>query len=139
MAELENCPYCDKVFVKNQFRDICNDCWKEEELKYETVYQFIRKRENRTATMEQVVNATGIEETLILKFIRTGKLKLAQFPNLGYPCDKCGAYIREGKICPKCAKELRKGFNSLQAEEERKKQIADRDKHGTYFSIHDRK
>ncbi|MGD6878730.1 TIGR03826 family flagellar region protein [Bacillus infantis] len=138
MAELENCPYCDKVFVKSQFHDICNDCWKEEELRYETVYQYIRKRENRTATMEQVVIATGIEETLILKFIRTGKLKLAQFPNLGYPCDKCGAYIREGKICQKCAKELRKDINTLQAEEERKKQLALKEKQGTYFSINNK-
>ncbi|RYI27933.1 hypothetical protein EVU96_15885 [Bacillus infantis] len=138
MAELANCPHCDKVFVKNQFRDICNDCWKEEELKYENVYQYIRKRENRTATMQQVVDATGIEEALILKFIRTGKLKLAQFPNLGYPCDKCGAYIREGKLCQKCATELRKDINTLHAEEERKKQMALRDKHGTYFSINDK-
>ncbi|MGM0792315.1 TIGR03826 family flagellar region protein [Bacillus infantis] len=138
MAELENCPYCDKVFVKNQFRDICNDCWKEEELKYETVYQYIRKRENRTATMQQVVDATGIEEALILKFIRTGKLKLAQFPNLGYPCDKCGAYIREGKLCLKCAKELREDISVMHAEEERKKQMALKEKQGTYFSINDK-
>jgi flagellar operon protein (TIGR03826 family) len=139
MAELANCPYCDKVFVKNQFRDICNDCWKEEELKYETVYQYIRKRDNRMASMQQVVDATGVEETLILKFIRTGKLKLAQFPNLGYPCDKCGTYIREGKLCHKCAKELREDFNSFSAEEERRKQKEMRDKQGTYFSINDRK
>ncbi|EWG11482.1 TIGR03826 family flagellar region protein [Cytobacillus firmus] len=135
MPELSNCPKCDSIFVKTQFRDVCQDCWKEEEKDFETVYQFIRKRENRTATMIQVVEATGIEEDLILKFIRSGKLKLAQFPNLGYPCEKCGVSIREGKICKSCAGELRKSLQEFTAEEERRIEMAKREKQGTYFVV----
>ncbi|GLB60201.1 TIGR03826 family flagellar region protein [Cytobacillus sp. NCCP-133] len=135
MAELSNCPKCDAIFVKSQFRDICQDCWKEEEQAYETVYQYIRKRENRTATILQVVEATDIEEELILKFIRNGKLKLAQFPNLSYPCEKCGRGIREGKICVKCAGELKKDLQQFTADEERRKESAKREKQGTYFVV----
>jgi flagellar operon protein (TIGR03826 family) len=138
MAELSNCPKCDAIFVKNQFRDVCQDCWKEEETAYETVYQFIRKRENRTATILQVVEATGVDEDLILKFIRTGKLKLAQFPNLGYPCEKCGVSIREGKVCMSCAVELRKDLQQFTAEEERRREAAQREKQGTYFAVNEK-
>lgn len=138
MAELSNCPKCDAIFVKNQFREVCQDCWKEEEKAYETVYQFIRKRENRTATIIQVVEATGVEEDLILKFIRTGKLKLAQFPNLGYPCEKCGVSIREGKVCKSCAGELRKDLQQFTAEEERRREAAQREKQGTYFAVNEK-
>ncbi|MGD6944475.1 TIGR03826 family flagellar region protein [Cytobacillus gottheilii] len=133
MAELSNCPKCDALFVMNQFRNICQNCYNEEEKAYETVYQYIRKRENRTAMMNQVVEATGVEETLILKFIKTGRLKLAQFPNLGYPCEKCGTSIREGKICSSCAVSLRKELQNHETEEERKKDIEKRDKQGAYF------
>lgn len=138
MAELSNCPKCDALFVKNQFRDVCQNCYNEEEKMYETVYQFIRKRENRTAMMHQVVEATGVEEVLILKFIKTGRLKLSQFPNLGYPCDKCGKMIREGKICESCTTGLRKELKTHNAEEERKKEIEKRDKQGAYFVLDDK-
>lgn len=134
MDQLSNCPKCDAIFVKNKFRVLCQKCWKEEEEAYETVYQFIRKRENRTATMQQVEEATGVEEELILKFVKTGRLKLAQFPNLGYPCDKCGKIIQKGKLCNPCADTLKKELEMFKKEEERKKEIENQDKHKTYFT-----
>ncbi|MDE3840156.1 hypothetical protein C0966_12450 [Bacillus methanolicus] len=135
MGELANCPKCGEIFVKTQFRDICQKCWKEEEKAFEIVYQFIRKRENRAATIQQVVEATGVEEELIFKFIRTGRLILTQFPNLGYPCDKCGKIIREGKLCETCTEELRKELQQHEAEEERKREIEKREKQRAYFVI----
>ena len=46
--------------VVNQFRDICEVCYKEEEKQFENVYKYMRKRENRAATMEQIVEATDV-------------------------------------------------------------------------------
>lgn len=138
MNDLANCPKCGDIFVKNKFRDLCTKCWKEEELAYDKVYQFIRKRENRTATIHQVVESTEVEEELILKFIRTGRLKLSQFPNLGYPCDKCGKMIQVGKICSSCAEKLRKELDLHNAEERRKQEIEQREKHATYFAVDER-
>ncbi|EIJ80511.1 membrane protein [Bacillus methanolicus PB1] len=135
MGELANCPKCGEIFVKTQFRDICQKCWKEEEIAFETVYQFIRKRENRAATIQQVVEATGVEEELIFKFIRTGRLILTQFTNLGYPCDKCGKLIREGKLCETCIEVLRKELQLHEAEEERKREIEKREKQRAYFVL----
>ncbi|MBE4907058.1 hypothetical protein IMZ08_03175 [Bacillus luteolus] len=130
---LTNCPNCNALFVKTNLRDVCEACYKEEEKQFETVYQFIRKRENRTATMLQVVEATEVEEELILKFIRTGRLKLANFPNLGYPCQKCGTLIREGKLCGHCSSDIRSQLSELEKEQVRQREIKDRNK-TTYFS-----
>lgn len=135
MGELSNCPKCNDVFVKTQFRDICQNCWKEEEKQYETVYQFIRKRENRAATIGQVEEQTGVEEEHILKFIRSGRLQITHFPNLGYPCDKCGKIIRTGKLCETCAVELRKELQTYETEEARKQQLI---RKSTYLSAKDR-
>jgi hypothetical protein len=79
-----------------KFRDVCDACYKEE-AQYDKVYAYIRKKTNRTASMMQVVKETGVEETLIIKFVRTGKLRISQFPNLGIPCEKCGANIKSGR------------------------------------------
>ncbi|MCL6584963.1 MAG: hypothetical protein K6T72_00335 [Anoxybacillus sp.] len=121
MAQLDNCPKCGRLFVKNQFRDICEVCYKEEEKLFEKVYNFLRKRENRTATLAQVVAATEVDETLIIKWIKKGRIQLLQFPNLGYPCDKCGKLIREGRLCVECNKGLQQQLQKL--EEEKQRQI----------------
>ncbi|BDG45768.1 MULTISPECIES: TIGR03826 family flagellar region protein [Parageobacillus] len=119
---LANCPNCGRLFVRNSFRDICENCYKEEEEAFKTVYDFLRKRENRMATMAQIVDATGVKESLLIKFIQSGRLKLAQFPNLTYPCARCGALIRQGKLCENCLKDLNEQLEALQREEERKRQ-----------------
>lgn len=131
MAELGNCPQCGDIYVLNNIRDVCLNCYKQEEADFEKVYQFIRKKQNRTAQMEEVVEATGVEKTLIYKFIKKGRIKLAQFPNLGYPCAKCGTVIREGKLCQPCMTGIQSDLHVIEKEEERKKEL---EKRNTYFT-----
>ena len=131
MAELGNCPQCGDIYVLNNIRDVCLNCYKQEEADFEKVYQFIRKKQNRTAQMEEVVEATGVQKTLIYKFIKKGRIKLAQFPNLGYPCAKCGTIIREGKLCQPCMTGIQSDLHVIEKEEERKKEL---EKRNTYFT-----
>lgn len=110
MAELANCSRCNNVFVKN-IRDICQNCYNEEEKSYETVYRFLRERKNREATMVEIVKATGVEETLIVKFIREKRLHPSQFPKLAYPCERCGSPIASGNLCENCTSEFHDDLN----------------------------
>ena len=132
MGELTNCPNCDQLFVKINFQDVCQACYKEEEKIFEMVYQYIRKKENRTATIAQVVEDTEVDEDLLIKFIRTGRLKLAQFPNLGYKCEKCSVIIREGKLCASCINQLRKQLSIFEQEEQRLLEVEERERKLTY-------
>lgn len=129
MAELKNCPKCGSLYVQNSVRDVCEKCYREEEKQYEMVYKFLKKRENRSATKDTVVEETGVEEELIFKWVRKGRLQLAQFPNLGYPCAKCGTIIREGKLCTKCISNIRNDLEIHEKEELRKEQIQNRTYH----------
>jgi flagellar operon protein (TIGR03826 family) len=122
MGELVNCPRCGRLFVKHSIRDVCEQCYKEEEALFEKVYQFLRKRENRTATMAQVVEATGVSESLITKWIKMRRIQLVHFPNLGYPCESCGTMIREGQLCPKCRTKLQTQLKQLEEEKQRQRQ-----------------
>lgn len=134
---LSNCPSCDKLFVKSAFREVCDACHKEEEKAFDLVYTFIRKKENRTAFINQVVAGTGVSERLIYKFIKKGRLNLVHFPNIGYPCEKCGATIREGKLCSNCTDEIKSDLKQVQTEEEiRQKNLTPTHK-ATYYTEHD--
>lgn len=131
--EFINCPICNEIFAKNQFRDVCPKCYVKEEKDFETVKNFMRKRENRTATIDQIVKHTDVDEKTIIKFIKKGRLQKAHFPNLGYPCDRCGHIITKGLYCEKCLKELRTELETFQNEEKRKKQLLEWEK-STYYS-----
>lgn len=134
MPDLVNCANCGKIMVANQFRDICQDCYKEEENQFNIVYKYMRKRENRAATKQQVVEATSVSEELLLKFIKNGRIQVKQFPNLGYPCDKCGTIIQTGKLCANCAAELKKEIALYEKEEQRKEELHKLENQRTYLS-----
>lgn len=138
MGELANCPVCGDIFVKTKFRDTCEKCYKEEEEKFETAYAFIRKRENRTATMDQVIEGTGVEEDLIMKFIKTGRLKTTQFPNLKYPCSRCGKPTNDGDLCETCTASLRDDLKLHESEQDHRRRVAEKekaDKAVTYYAV----
>ncbi|WP_100010411.1 TIGR03826 family flagellar region protein [Lentibacillus sediminis] len=134
MAELANCTRCDVVFVKHT-RDICHDCQKSEEDAYQTVYQFLTIRKNREATIPEIVEATGVEEKLLIKFLKEKRLQPSQFPKLSYPCEKCDTPIVSGKLCYKCTEELREDLERYEVSEKRKKEQEKR-RH-TYYVMRD--
>lgn len=124
--DVTNCSKCSRLYIKNPVRDICDKCYKEEEMAYDKVSTYLKKRENRTATMLQVVQDTGVSEDLIHKFIKQGRIKLVQFPNLTYPCETCGNPIQTGKLCEQCLTELRKDLEIFEREEQRQKELEER-------------
>ncbi|MFC7062465.1 TIGR03826 family flagellar region protein [Halobacillus seohaensis] len=135
MAELANCPKCNALFMRGP-ATVCKDCVKREEEEFQTVYAFVRQRQNRTATVEDIVRGTGVEEHKIREFVRSKRLHPAQFPSLSYGCEKCGADIREGRLCSNCTEEIQNGIqqqdqlNDIQ-ERNKKKDLGN----ATYYSM----
>ena len=133
MNELTNCPSCQALFVRNKFRDVCESCYKKEEELYTIVYNYIRKRENRTATIVEVVRATGVEELMLMKFIKSGKLRITSNPNLGYGCEYCGSLIREGRFCESCQDDLLADLAMHERDEYIHKQMKEHERQMTYY------
>lgn len=134
MGELSNCPICNTLFVKTQFRSVCDACFKKEETAYETVFKFLRKRENRKALLHEVVEETGVAEELILKFIRNGRIQISNFPNLGYPCEKCGKVIREDRLCESCKTDIHKQLNQMDQVEKISERNKSQENQATFYS-----
>lgn len=134
MGDISNCPKCSAIFLRTKFRDVCDKCFKEEEQIFEKVYQYIRKKENRKARMEQVIEDTGVDEELLIKFVRMGRLKTSQFPNLGYRCESCGSFIQEGKFCTTCTNNMQNQLKTFEQEEKRKEEILERERRITFYT-----
>ncbi|MHA7765714.1 TIGR03826 family flagellar region protein [Bacillus atrophaeus] len=116
MGELANCPKCNALFLKTKLQTVCQACIKEEEKAFETVYKFLRKQENRQSTLNRITEETGVEEELILKFIRQKRIQITHLPNLAYPCERCGTSIREGKFCKACLSDIEGQMDRLNQE-----------------------
>ncbi|WP_338751641.1 TIGR03826 family flagellar region protein [Bacillus sp. FJAT-52991] len=135
MSEIVNCPRCGDLYMSNAFRDVCSKCAKEEEQMYEKVYKFLRQRENRAATIERVVEVTGVDEELIHKWMKKGRLHATHFPNMGYPCDRCGAIISRGKLCAKCTQQIEDDIKQLKREEKFREEKQENERQTTYYAV----
>ncbi|AZK45905.1 TIGR03826 family flagellar region protein [Paenibacillus lentus] len=106
---LGNCPRCGKLFANN-FRDICPACVKDIEHEYEKCVKFLR--EEKTATIQEVSEATDVSIKQITKFIKEGRITVADNPNMMYPCEVCGVLIRENNMCDSCRARLTRDFTA---------------------------
>jgi flagellar operon protein (TIGR03826 family) len=129
-----NCPRCGRVFAKG-LRDVCNECYKDIEKQYEICVQYLR--ENRGCHIDQLSNDTEVSVRQITKFIREGRISLIGAPNLAYPCDSCGTYIRESTMCESCRDRLKGDWKRVQQDSSRKQ--AEEPKKQAGFEIKDRK
>ncbi|OLN24048.1 hypothetical protein BTO30_01115 [Domibacillus antri] len=118
MNEVVDCPRCGELYMSNAFREVCPKCSRSEEEMYQKAYTFLRKRENRAATLERIVEISGATEEMIHRWVKKGRLQAAQFPNLGYPCDRCGTIIQKGKMCNSCVDEFENDLKILEREQE---------------------
>lgn len=124
MKELSNCPRCGTLFVK-MLQPFCQSCYKKQERDYESVCRFMRRKQNRMATLNEVCEYTGVSVEQIQQFIREGRIIVTHYPNLGYPCDSCGQLIRTGRICLSCKDTIQQGL----AQEAKEKRFNEKREH----------
>jgi len=132
--QLGNCSTCGEVFAKG-LREVCPACFKKEEEAFELVYRFLMKRKNREATLDEVVEATGVEKDLIIKFIKQNRIRTSQFPSLAYPCDMCGEEIIEGKLCENCSKGIKDDMKFIDNIERVKREREQKSKSSIYYTL----
>ncbi|MCL7746743.1 TIGR03826 family flagellar region protein [Halalkalibacter alkaliphilus] len=142
MKDIANCPRCGQIFVK-ALRPICQHCYKEQETNFDIVSKFMRRKQNRMASIREVHEKTEVPLEQIHQFVREGRLLTGHFPNLGYPCESCSSIIQEGRLCTSCSDQIKDGLEKvnkekefeLKKEEERRKERASI---STYHSLNDR-
>lgn len=118
MMELINCKECGRLFSSSGPK-ICPDCRQSEEEKFDLVKEYLW--ENPNSTVKKVAEATGVEEDLIIKFMRNGRLDSEGLMiDYNLECKRCGAEIKSGLLCSSCRSKMISDFN--QGDEPEKKE-----------------
>ena len=107
--ELINCKECGRLF-SSAGQKVCPDCQNSEEEKFELVKNYLW--DNPNSTVKKVSEETGVEEDLIIKFMREDRLA-AEGIIVDYTlkCKHCGAEINSGIFCEKCRAKMISDFN----------------------------
>ena len=109
------CKKCKKLF-NSISRDICPVCSEKEKTGFKLVEGYLR--EHPGAALLQICEDTGLDESLVLSFIREGKLKgVTGVENL--KCESCGKPINGGRMCQTCMAKFSINLEKVAAEKDR--------------------
>ncbi|WP_276355897.1 hypothetical protein [Cohnella caldifontis] len=101
---VEHCPSCGKIYQKNM-RNLCSDCSAMEDRDYRQLERALMR--NRFLNTEEAAAAAEVPAEKIRGWIRSGKLRLGDYPNLADQCDLCKAPTRTGRLCLSCSNRIK--------------------------------
>jgi flagellar operon protein (TIGR03826 family) len=110
---LANCKKCGRLYNRIN-SEWCPSCLKEEDEMFFQVRDYLK--EHRRATAYEVSEGTGIDLSIIYKFIREGRISTVDNPSLNFPCEMCGEPIQDGRFCNSCKSRLEKDLKQTKQE-----------------------
>jgi len=109
------CQMCGRLFMKQTRSPYCPSCSEVDFQNFLKVRDFIREPVNKQTTIGALVEATGVSELDITRFIHEGRLIIKDNPAMSIACVRCGKATNEGKVCSACQKEMQQELQGLQA------------------------
>ena len=111
MPELRNCKRCNRIFSHLVGPQICPQCQKEEDKKFEEVSLYVR--EHPGVPLAMVSKEMDISYEKLLKYVREGRLQVkGQDGKIVYFCERCGKELASGRLCKECEAGLSKELES---------------------------
>jgi len=106
---LKNCDRCGKVFnAETENQETCKVCLMSTNIELKKVTEYLRKFP--LASVMEVIQKTGVNQTQVYSFIKGGSLKMRE-PIKSFKCSVCGVDIKFGTICASCKGKIRSGIN----------------------------
>ncbi|MBD5559255.1 MAG: flagellar protein [Clostridia bacterium] len=107
-VQFKKCKTCGRIF--DGYGLECYECVEENERQFNLVKDYIW--EHPKASMQEIVEDTGVNEKLIIRFLKEGRLEFDNASGL-IVCEKCGAPITGGTLCRNCKEKLSKAMDSV--------------------------
>lgn len=105
---IQVCQKCSGVMrFKGSGRYVCENCGYEYLTDFGKVKKFLA--ENGPSNAYVISEGTGVSRARIYQFIREGRVEVIEKEKKEQPfCVACGAALAFGRLCPNCAKKMRK-------------------------------
>ncbi|HHW68303.1 MAG: hypothetical protein PWP07_852 [Epulopiscium sp.] len=106
-----SCARCGKLYEYNGISDYCPICMQYDEAIFQKIKEYLN--EHPKATVIQVATDLDIPVKMIKKYLREGRLEIVEAENFFLNCEKCGAPIKTGRYCDKCARDFDSGVKRI--------------------------
>jgi len=106
---LRNCSQCGRVFAYRG-NSLCSKCLDKAEDDFVLVRRYLQKHAG--AGIKEIEENTGVDEQIIMKFMREGRLASESSADL-LKCENCGCSIAKGRYCEKCLYDLTYGLKAV--------------------------
>lgn len=104
--ETKACERCGALFKYVGFGDeVCPLCAETVKREFESVKAYLN--EHGAKNMYEISIATGVDQKVISRYLRQGRLEIPAGSDVFIKCEMCGAEIRSGRFCMKCGMRLR--------------------------------
>ena len=110
---VRNCRSCGCIFNYIAGQVICPACRDKLEEKFHEVKEYIL--ENKGAGIKEVAEACEVDTGQIRQWLREERLELGEESAVYLNCESCGKAIRSGRLCEKCALDMKKGLREVLA------------------------
>ncbi len=128
--QISNCRGCGRIFNILADEQLCPNCQKKMDEKFEVVKQFVE--DNPNVPVETVARETETTMRQIRKWIREERLSFSPDSAYGIECENCGKMIHTGRFCDECKKKLsntlRSALDAPKKEEKKTRTAAVHDK-----------
>ena len=101
---LTNCKRCGKLF-NLQGHTVCSNCRAKDADDFSKIWEYMSTHPG--VTILELSRETGVEPSVITRFLREGRLTTDSRESGDLLCESCGSPINEGRYCNKCAQQLR--------------------------------
>lgn len=128
--DIRNCKRCNRIFQYNGSK-YCPNCMIELDKMFVIVRDYLY--DHPEANVVQTSEATGVDEDIILEFLKQGRLELSR-PSLAYVCERCGRPITTGRYCQNCINTLDREMKKGLAEASQNSQKLSRDNSRMYIA-----
>ncbi len=108
---VRNCRSCGNIFNYVAGQVICPVCREKVEKKFQEVKDYIR--EHKGAGIKEVAEECDVDAAQIRQWLKEERLEITEDSAICLTCESCGAPIRSGRFCGKCAGNMTRGFQEV--------------------------
>lgn len=114
------CMICDISYPCDNMRKLCPGCRTVDKNVFNLIREFLYAFPG--ASINEVTKETGISSSLVLKYLREGRIETVGGLNV-IECEECGISISHGHLCNKCQEARIRSFTSTSVKSKSTSQV----------------